>query len=113
MLVALLDHCKAEYPRYKRVAKKRLTEYKDQYVSDWKTLPKETALLHGIAAITGASLGLAYVYRQQVKRINNGSWVELERVWVDAMLDRGAVLGMVIDGGQLRAKIFEREETKY
>jgi hypothetical protein len=124
MFSGMLDHHRAELPHYRRVVKKKLQDaalagasragkIKNEYVEAWKTHPQEMLTLTIAGAITGTSLGLAYVYRRQAKRIDKSSWVELLPAWEDAMLDRGAVLGMVIDGGQLKAKIFEREQTKY
>jgi hypothetical protein len=109
MFAGLLDHHRAELPHYKRIAKKKLAEIKDDYVRLWKEEPAYMTA----AVITGISVTTAVYYRHMARKIYKGSWVELLQEWEDAMVDRGAVLGMVVDGGQLRAKIFEREETKY
>jgi len=109
MLAGILDHHKAELPHYKRIAKKKFTQIKNDWVEVYKADPA-FAIMTGVAF---TSTALAFYYRHHAKKISKGSWVELLQEWEDAMVDRGAVLGMIVDNGQLRAKIFEREETKY
>lgn len=121
MFADLIAHHKDRLPFYKRAAKKKYFDasivviskagrIKNEYIEAWKTHPEEMLKLTIAGAITGTSLGLAYVYRRQAKQYDKGFWVEICREWVDEM-DSGKFLVMKIDGDSLLAKTMNQDGT--